>query len=67
VHTAGSLDAGHDHCGFVACFQRPHPEPIFLVTNAPEPAPPGAPAPGPALESQTERILLSAPKIAPPC
>lgn len=64
---ARGAEAGHDHCDFVACFQRRRPEPILLVRAAPEPAPPCAPAPAPVLESQTERILLSAPKIAPPC
>jgi hypothetical protein len=67
VPVAQAGQAGHDHCGFAACFQRRQPEPILLVAAAPEPAPPSAPAPAPVLKSQTDRILLSAPKIAPPC
>jgi hypothetical protein len=68
VAAATEVDqAGHDHCGVVGCFRRPLPGPMLIVVAAPEPAAPAAPAPAPVLVSQTERILLSAPKIAPPC
>jgi hypothetical protein len=59
---------GHDHCGFVArVSRRQADQPILVVSAAPEPGPRPQPTPAPVVEPQTELILLSAPKIAPPC
>jgi hypothetical protein len=59
---------GHDHCGFVARVSRRQAgRSILVVNSAPEPRPRPQPAPAPIVRPQTELILLSAPKIAPPC
>jgi hypothetical protein len=59
--------AAHDHCSFVIAARRPQGQRIVFASAAPAIAPPAPPAPAPILPSQTDRILLSAPKHAPPC
>lgn len=58
--------ATHEHCAFVFSGRRDSSKPILLVVPAPEPAMPPAPGAAPVLAAPAERILLSAPKIAPP-
>lgn len=58
--------SSHDHCAILVVSQRPQGRPILVVSPAPAVAPRPEPGPSPLLASQTERILLSAPKIAPP-
>lgn len=61
-----SRESGHDHCTFLGCSNRQQTKPILVVGIAPEPSPRPAPGPVPIVAPQTDRILLSAPKIAPP-
>lgn len=58
--------SGHEHCDFLVCSNRQQTKPILVVMAAPEPPARPASRPVPVLAPQTERILLSAPKIAPP-
>jgi hypothetical protein len=58
--------AAHEHCAFLLSARRERGKPILLVAPAPEPALPPTPRAAPIIAAPAERILLSAPKIAPP-
>jgi hypothetical protein len=57
---------GHAHCAVLAARRREVTRPILLVALAPEAGPHPVPHPAPLLAPLAKRILLSAPKIAPP-
>jgi hypothetical protein len=61
-----TTEAGHDHCAFIICGRRTEEQPAIVVSKAPEPPSRPAPSPSPTVRPQTDRILLSAPKNAPP-
>jgi hypothetical protein len=63
---ATTPSTAHEHCAFLFSGRRDSSRPILLVVPAPEPALPPAPGAAPILAAPAERILLSAPKIAPP-
>jgi hypothetical protein len=58
--------AVHEHCAFLLSARGVRGKPILLVASAPEPALPPTPRAAPIVAAPAERILLSAPKIAPP-
>jgi hypothetical protein len=64
--TSAREAGGHAHCAFLAARRRETARPILLVALAPEPAPRPDPHPAPRLAPPARRILLSAPKMAPP-
>lgn len=67
---AGQADPAvvtHEHCAFLAAEKRAQSQPILRIARAPEPAAvPPLPRATPILAPVTERVLLSAPKMAPP-
>jgi hypothetical protein len=66
ARSAGSA-GDHDHCSAVIVARRPRIDPIRVVATAPAIAPRTAPSSAPVLPPPSERILLTAPKNAPPC
>jgi hypothetical protein len=63
---AAVASVAHAHCAFLFTGRRERSKPILLVAPAPEPALPPEPRAAPIVAAPAERILLSAPKIAPP-